>query len=123
MRTKLISAQRIVISKTLQMAEKNMKRKIGLWIDDNEAIVMILEDEGEEMRRIMSNVDQRVLLSSGALVVLEEDIQQGQLINRLREYYDEVVTCICEPDNIMATGTAHTAHRGLRFILANKRGK
>ena len=75
------------------------------------------------MRRIMSNVDQRVFLSSGAQAVLDEDIQQGQLINRLREYYDEVVTCICEPDNIMATGTSDTAHRGLKVILANKRGK
>jgi hypothetical protein len=54
----------------------------------------------------MSNVDQRVFLSSGAQAVLDEE-----------------VTCICEPDNIMATGTSDTAHRGLKVILANKRGK
>ncbi len=71
-----------------------MKRKAGLWIDGSEAVIMVLEDKREEMRRAMSNVDQRVFLSDGAQVVLEEDIQRGQLIDHLREYYDEAVTIL-----------------------------
>ena len=37
-----------------------MKREVGLWIDHRQAVIVILTDEGEETRRIESNMEKHI---------------------------------------------------------------
>ncbi len=83
-----------------------MKMEVGLWIDDSEAVVMILRDEGEEMRRITSCRAEQVFLSFGVQVIPVKPIQNGRpVFNRLAQYYDEIVSSISEADSILILGT------------------
>ncbi len=43
-----------------------MKKAIGLWIDHRETIIVILTDEGEETRRLESDMEKHVRFSGGA---------------------------------------------------------
>ena len=40
-----------------------MKKDIGLWIDHRKAVVVIVSDEGEEVKEITSNMEKHVRFS------------------------------------------------------------
>jgi hypothetical protein len=41
-----------------------MKEEIGLWIDHRKAVVVIVSDEGEEVREIRSHIEKHVRYSN-----------------------------------------------------------
>jgi len=42
-----------------------MKKDIGLWIDHSKAVVVMVSDEGEEVKEIISHIKKHVRFSSG----------------------------------------------------------
>ena len=81
-----------------------MGKQVGLWIDHRESVVVIVTDEGEETKRITSNMEKHVRFSGGAQTVSEEDIRDNRFSGHLSGYYDEVITCIGDAESILILG-------------------
>lgn len=81
-----------------------MKNQVGLWIDHRESIIVIVTSEGEETRRITSNMEKHVRFSGGAQAVSEEDIRDNKFSGHLSKYYDKVITCIGDAESILIFG-------------------
>jgi hypothetical protein len=73
-----------------------MNKEIGLWIDHRKAVIVMISDEGEEVREITSHMEKHVRFSSGnnSEDGSSEDIRDRQFGNRLNSYYDEVIAAI-----------------------------
>ncbi len=89
-----------------------MKKEIGLWIDHREAILVILTDDGEEIKHITSNIGKHTRYSGsshsrtpeGLKEVTAEDQRDRKLENQLNKYYDEVMAAIRDADAIQIFG-------------------
>ena len=82
-----------------------MKKEIGLWIDHRKAVIVIVSEEGEEVREITSNIEKHVRYSSRASEdSSSEDVRDRQFGNQLNSYYDEVIAVIGEGDSIQIFG-------------------
>ncbi len=81
-----------------------MKKQVGLWIDHRESIIVIVTGEGEETKRITSDMEKHVRFSGGAQASSEEDIRDNKFSGHLNKYYDEVITCIGDAESILIFG-------------------
>ena len=82
-----------------------MKSKVGLWIDHRKAVIVIVTDEGEEIKQITSGMEKRVRFSSGAYEDgSSEDVRDRQYGNHLNSYYDEVIACLRGAESIQIFG-------------------
>ena len=83
-----------------------MKKNIGLWIDHRKAVMVIVTDEGEELKKITSNMEKHVHFKSrnSAEDGSTEDVRDRQFANHLNNYYDEVVAVVREADAIQIFG-------------------
>ena len=82
-----------------------MKKEIGLWIDHRKAVIVIVTDDGEEIKKISSDMEKRVRFSGGtAADGLTEGARDRQLGNHLNSYYDQVVAVIRDADAIQIFG-------------------
>jgi molybdopterin converting factor small subunit len=82
-----------------------MKKGIGLWIDHRKAVIVIISDEGEEVKEITSNLEKHVRFSGGASEDGQgEDVRDRQFINHLNSYYDAVIAVIRDGDSIQIFG-------------------
>ncbi len=96
-----------------------MKRQVGLWMDHRETVVVIVTDEGEETKRITSNMEKHVRFSGGAQAVSEEDTQDKKYSGHLDKYYDKVIACIGDAESILIFGPGE-AKGELRKRLESK---
>ena len=82
-----------------------MKKEIGLWIDHRKAVVVIISEEGEEVKEIPSNMEKHVRFASGnSEDGSVEDVRDRQYGNYLNSYYDEVIAVIGDADSIQIFG-------------------
>lgn len=82
-----------------------MKNKIGLWIDHRKAVVVMISDEGEEVKEITSQMEKHVRFSSGASEDgSSEDVRDRQYDNHLNSFYDTVISLIRDGDSIQIFG-------------------
>ena len=82
-----------------------MKKEIGLWIDHRKAVVVIVSDEGEEVREITSHMEKHVRFSSGGSENgSSEDVRDRQFGNRLDSYYDAVIAVIRDGESVQIFG-------------------
>lgn len=82
-----------------------MKKEIGLWIDHRKAVVVIVSDEGEEVKEITSNMEKHIRFSGRASEDgASEDVRDRQFENHLNSYYDEVIAVIGGRDAIQIFG-------------------
>jgi hypothetical protein len=89
-----------------------MAIKAGVWIDHHRAVVVLITDNGEEIRQIKSNVDKPFASAGGPgskqsdrpQGFIAEDTQEHKFMNQLNAYYDEVRTCLRDADSILILG-------------------
>ena len=62
-----------------------MKKQVGLWIDHRESIIVMVTDEGEETKRITSNMEKHARFSGEAQVSSEEDIRDNKFSGHLNK--------------------------------------
>lgn len=79
-----------------------MKKEIGLWIDHRKAVIVLITDEGEEIKKIKSNMEKHVRFTSED--GRGEDVRDRQFDNHLDSYYDEVITHLRDADSIQIFG-------------------
>jgi hypothetical protein len=82
-----------------------MKKDIGLWIDHRKAVVVIVSDEGEEVREITSHMEKHVRYSDDTSEGgSSEDVRDRQFGNRLSSFYDSVVAVVRDGDTVQIFG-------------------
>ncbi len=81
-----------------------MKMNAGLWIDHRDAVILILNENGEEIKRINSEIEKHVRFSGGAQAETEEDINDRRFTNHLNKYYDDVIAYIRNASSILVFG-------------------
>ena len=79
-----------------------MNKQAGLWIDHRKAIIVIIKDESEEIKKIKSNMEKHVRFTSED--GRGEDVRDRQFENHLNSYYDEVIAYIRDADSIQVFG-------------------
>jgi hypothetical protein len=89
-----------------------MKRAAGLWVDHRKAVLVIVTDEGEEIKRIESNMQKHIRFAGrsnsqtpdGLKQVTAEDQRDRQFENRLGNYYDDIIASIGAAGSIQLFG-------------------
>ena len=81
-----------------------MNKQVGLWIDHRETIMVTLTEDGEETKRIESDMEKHVRFSGGAQSATEEDIRDNKFTGHLSKYYDKVIGLIGDADSILILG-------------------
>jgi hypothetical protein len=82
-----------------------VKRNAGLWIDHRKAVIVIITDEGEEIKQIPSHMEKHVRFSGGAADDGQaEDVRDRQFGNHLNDFYDEVIAHLREAETIQIFG-------------------
>ena len=83
-----------------------MKKEIGLWVDHRKAIIVTVTEEGEDIKKITSNMEKHVRFSggNGSEDGSSEDVRDRQFGNHLNSYYDEVIAVLRDADSIQIFG-------------------
>lgn len=83
-----------------------MREQVGLWIDHRKAVIVMITDEGEEIKKISSNIEKHVRFKDGTASEdgSTEDVRDRQFGNHLNRYYDEVIAVIRGADGIQIFG-------------------
>ena len=83
-----------------------MKKQAGLWIDHRKAVIVIITNEGEEIKEITSNMEKHVRFSGGDASEdgSTEDVRDRQFGNHLNNFYDEVIAAVRDADSIQIFG-------------------
>lgn len=107
--------------------ESLMKKNIGLWIDHRKAVIVIVTEAGEELKKITSNMEKHVRFTGGTASEdgSTEDVRDRQFGNHLNNYYDEVIAVLRGADSIQIFGPGEAKgelekrleHDGLRARL------
>jgi hypothetical protein len=83
-----------------------VKKRVGLWIDHRKAVIVIVTDEGEEIKEIASHMEKHVRFTGGTASELgsTEDMRDRQFGNHLNSYYDRVIAVLAGADSIQIFG-------------------
>jgi hypothetical protein len=83
-----------------------MKKHAGLWIDHRKAVIVLITEEGEEIRKITSGMEKHIRFTGGrgSEDGTTEDVRDRQFAGRLAGYYDEVVAVLRGADAIQIFG-------------------
>ena len=110
------------------MSNKNAsKTSVGVWIDHREAVLVLVKDLKEEVKRISSQVESQLRRSgdepSGSPFeecrVPADDRQQREYSGHLAHHYDDVVAAIGDADAIFIFGPGE-AKGQLKKLLEKK---
>ena len=92
--------------------DKNLEKRVGLWIDHRKAVIVTIENETEVIREISSNMEKHIRFSNStdSHDAIEtrgsssEDVRDRQFGDHLKVFYDEVITSIRDADSIWIFG-------------------
>jgi hypothetical protein len=85
--------------------EKIMNKQVGLWIDHRKAVNVMITDEGEEVKKIVSGMEKHVRFAGQAAEGgAGEDVSDRKFGNHLNTYYDQVVAVVRNADSIQIFG-------------------
>ena len=82
--------------------ENALNKQAGLWIDHRKAVIVLITDEGEEVKKIVSGMEKhiRFMGEDGQ----GEDVRDRQFGNQLNGYYDQVIAVVRDADSIQIFG-------------------
>lgn len=79
-----------------------MTKQAGLWIDHRKAVIVLITDEGEEVKKIASGMEKHTRFKGEG--GQGEDVRDRQFGNQLNGYYDEVIAVVRDADAIQIFG-------------------
>jgi hypothetical protein len=104
-----------------------MKHSPGLWIDQQEAIIVTLSGPEETIHRVLSHVEKHPARDPGAApgrfesqLVKSSDRQQKALTGHLSAYYDEVIASLPEADALLVFGPGEAKNQLKQRLLEKK---
>ena len=89
-----------------------MKKQVGVWIDHRKAVIVILTDEGEKIRLVISKSEKQLRRSGDSPLkgsfesqqVPEDDRRQRVFMGQLNIYYDAIIACMRDAESILIFG-------------------
>jgi hypothetical protein len=89
-----------------------MRKEVGLWIDHRKAVIVIITDEKEEIRLMISKIEKQLRRSGDSPLkgpyesqqVPADDSRERKFRGHLNIYYDAVMACIRDADSILIFG-------------------
>ena len=89
-----------------------MKTNIGLWIDHRRAVIVSESSAGAEIKVILSDADrqpgrihgERSTAPFEAQLTEADDVSQRKFTAQLHRYYEEVIACLREAEEIFIFG-------------------
>ena len=102
-----------------------MSKQAGLWIDHRKAVIVLITDQGVEVKTITSDMEKHVRFTGGGDGSEDgssEDVRDRQFGNHLNAYYDQVISIIRDADFIQIFGPGEAKgelekrleHKGLK---------
>jgi len=83
-----------------------VKKQVGLWIDHRKAVIVVVTEEGEDVKEIASDMEKHVRFSGGPGTDdgSAEDMRDRRFESHLNAYYDRVVAAVRGADSIQIFG-------------------
>ena len=89
-----------------------MATKAGVWIDHRQAIVVLVTDEGKQIKRISSGIERPVRSSGNSRSkhkytkndFVAEDRLERKLMTHLKKFFDEVIACVRDAEAMLIVG-------------------
>jgi hypothetical protein len=89
-----------------------MTKQAGVWIDHRRAVIVILTDEGQETRLVISKSERQLRRSGDSplkgpfepQLVPQDDRRERTFVKQLSVYYDAVIACIRDAESILIFG-------------------
>ena len=83
-----------------------MKKQVGLWIDHRKAVIVVVTEEGEDVKEIASDMEKHVRFSGGPGTDdgSAEDMRDRRFESHLNAYYDRVIAAVRGADSIQIFG-------------------
>lgn len=83
---------------------ESVKQEVGLWIDHKRAVIFSLSDEGAQIKRISSELENDVQVSRGVTKKPVTGSEDKRFAVHLNKYYDEVLSFIRDAESILIFG-------------------
>ncbi len=104
-----------------------MRTKVGLWIDHRKALIVAVTDKGEEIRLIISKVEQpgrssgiRSTTPYESQLVPADDSRERRSTGLLNIYYNAVIACIRDAESILIFGPGEAKGELKKRLVRNK---
>ncbi len=89
-----------------------MKKETGLWIDHRKAVIVVVTDQGEKTKLIISKAEKQLRRTGDSPLkgsyesqqVPASDSRQKKFTGHLNLYYDAVIACIRDAESILIFG-------------------
>jgi hypothetical protein len=83
-----------------------MNKKAGLWIDHRQAVIVMITEKEEEIKKITSGMEKHTRFKSGRADEdgSSEDVSDRKFGNQLNSFYDEVIAAIRDAETIHIFG-------------------
>ena len=83
-----------------------MIKQAGLWIDHKRAVIVLVTEEGEEIKKITSGMEKHVRFTggNGSQDGSSEDVRDRQFGNHLNGFYDQVIAVVRDAQSIQIFG-------------------
>lgn len=103
-------------------------KKAGVWIDHKQAIVVLLAEAGQELKKFKSGVERPARPATGSRSknkytpndFIAEDRRERKLVGDRKKVYDDVLTCIRGADALLILGPGEAKGEFSKHIKAKK---
>ena len=105
-----------------------MSIKAGVWIDHRQAVVVLVKDAGQKIKRIASGVEKPVRSFGTSSSkhkytpndFVAEDTLQRKLMSQLKDFYDEVIACVRDAEAILVVGPGEAKGEFVKRLKSKK---
>jgi len=105
-----------------------MATKAGIWIDRKQAIVVLITDAGQEIKKFKSVMEQPARPASGSRSkhkytphdFIAEDRRERKLVGGRTKVYDDVLACIRGADSLLILGPGEAKGEFSKHIQKKK---
>jgi hypothetical protein len=84
----------------------HVKKQAGLWIDHRKAVIVLVTEQEEDVKEVISDMEKHVRFSGGPGTDdgSAEDMRDRRFESHLNAYYDRVIAAVRAADSIMIFG-------------------
>ena len=103
-----------------------MATKAGVWIDHKQAIVVLVTEAGQEIKKIAFDIGQPVRSKGGARSknsshdFVAEDTLERKVESDRKDYYNDVLTSIRGADSLLILGPGEAKGEFNKHIMAKR---
>jgi hypothetical protein len=105
-----------------------MATKAGVWIDHQQAVVILITDAGQEIKKFQSVLAPHAQPASGSRSkhkytpndFIAEDTRERRLVDDRKKVYDEVLACIRGADSLLILGPGEAKGEFSKHIKGKK---